>query len=53
MVTPIYELGKGSKVQITKTFYNACDFVEKLDIKNSLTHITREWLKTGIYYGIL
>ena len=28
-------------------------FVEALDVKNSLTRITREWLKTGVYFGIL
>ena len=53
IVTPIYESGKGSKTQITKAFYNACSFVEALDIKNTLKRITREWLKTGIYFGIL
>ena len=53
IVTPIYENGKGSKTQIIKAFYNACSFVEALDVKNTLTRITREWLKSGIYYGIL
>ena len=54
VVTPVYEVGgKGSKTQITKAFYNACTFVENLDIKNLLTRITREWLKSGVYYGIL
>ena len=53
IVTPIYESGKGSKTQITKAFYNACGFVEALDVKNTLSRITREWLKSGIYYGIL
>jgi len=53
IVTPIYESGKGSKTQIIKAFYNACSFVEALDVKNTFTRITREWLKTGIYYGIL
>lgn len=53
MVTPIYETGKGSKTQIIKAFYNACEFVEALDIKNTLSRITREWLKAGVYYGIL
>ena len=52
-MTPIYESGKGSKTQITKAFYNACGFVEALDVKNTLSRITREWLKSGIYYGIL
>ena len=53
MVTPIFESGKGSQTQITKAFYNACDFVEKLDIKNTLFRITKEWLKTGVYFGML
>ena len=53
IVTPIYETGKGSKAQMIKAFYNACEFVEALDVKNTLTRITREWLKVGIYYGIL
>ena len=53
IVTPIYEVGKGSKTQIIKAFYNACEFVEALDVKNTLARITREWLKGGIYYGIL
>lgn len=53
MVTPIFESGKGSQTQITKAFYNACNFVEKLDIKNTLFRITKEWLKTGVYFGIL
>jgi hypothetical protein len=52
-VTPLYETGKGSKTQITKAFYNACQFIENLDVKNTLTRITREWLKSGVYYGIL
>ena len=53
MVTPIYESGKGSKAQITKAFYSACAFIENLDVKNTLTRITREWLKSGVYYGII
>jgi len=53
MVSPIYEAGKGSKAQIIKAFYNACSFVEALDVKNTLSRITREWLKSGIYFGIL
>ena len=53
IVTPVYEAGKGSKTQIIKAFYSACAFVEALDVKNTLGRITREWLKAGIYYGIL
>ena len=53
-MTPIYEVGgKGSKTQIIKAFYNACSFVEALDVKNTLAHISKEWLKNGIYYGVL
>ena len=53
MVTPIFESGKGSQAQITKAFYNACNFIEKLDVKNTLFRVTKEWLKTGVYFGIL
>lgn len=53
LVTPIYESGKGSKTQIIKAFYNACSFVEALHVKSTLARITREWLKTGVYFGIL
>ena len=54
IVTPIFDTtGKGSKTQIIKAFYNACDFVERLDVKNTFTRITREWIKTGIYNGLL
>lgn len=54
VVTPIFNTtGKGSKTQIIKAFYNACDFIEKLDVKNAFMRITREWLKSGIYCGIL
>lgn len=53
MVTPIFESGKGSQTQITKAFYNACTFVDKLDLKNTLLRVTKEWLKTGVYFGIL
>ena len=53
LVSPVYEIGKGSKTQIIKAFYNACAFVEALDVKSTLARITREWLKSGIYYGVL
>lgn len=53
LVTPIYEVGKGSKTQMIKAFYNACSFVEALNVKTVLARITREWLKSGIYYGVL
>ena len=53
IVIPVFEQGKGSKAQIIKAFYNACYFIEALDLKNTLARITREWLKSGIYNGLL
>lgn len=53
IVTPIFEEGKGSKAQIVKAFYNACTFVDDLDIRNTLTRITKAWLINGMYNGIL
>jgi len=59
-VLPLYETvvvpvmdGGGSQAQIIKSFDNACEFVEQLDVPNTFTHITREWVKIGIYFGIL
>ena len=59
-VLPLYDTvvipvltSKGSQAQILKDFDKACSFVEKLDVPNTFTHITKEWLKTGIYNGIL
>ena len=52
-VIPVYEEGKGSQTQIIKAFYNACEFVDKLDIVNTLGRITTEWLLNGVFYGIL
>lgn len=53
VVIPVSTEEKGSKTQILKAFDNACSFVEKLDVPNTFTHISKEWIKTGIYYGIL
>ena len=53
VVIPLIQSGKGSKTQIIKNFDNACDFTDKLDIPNTFGHITKEWLKTGVYNGIL
>ena len=53
LVTPIFEEGKGSKAQIIKSFYNACAFVEGLDVKNTFTRITKAWLINGMYNGVL
>ena len=53
IVTPIFEEGKGSQAQIVKAFYNACNFVDKLDPKNTFTRITKYWLINGMYNGIL
>jgi len=52
IVIPVMS-GKGSKAQIIKEFEAACKFVENLDVPNTFVHITKEWLKVGIYFGIL
>lgn len=53
VVIPVFQEGKGSKAQITKAFYNACAFVDALDLPNNLSRITKEWMKNGIYNGII
>lgn len=53
VVIPVYQEGKGSKTQIIKAFYNACQFIDNLDIPNTFARISTEWIKNGIYYGIL
>ena len=53
VVIPVYEEDKGSRAQITKAFYNACDFINGLDVPNTFSRITTEWLLNGVYYGIL
>ena len=53
IVIPVLKEGKGSQAQIIKDFNKACVFVEKLDVPNTFAHITKEWLKVGIYNGIL
>ena len=53
VIIPNFEEGKGSKAQITKAFYNACDFIDKLDVPNTFANITAEWIKNGIYFGML
>lgn len=44
---------KGSSTQIINEFDRACSFVENLDVPNTFMHITKEWIKTGVYNGIL
>lgn len=53
VIVPVFEDKNGSKNIIKKMFYAACDFVDKLDLPNSLSRITTEWLITGVYNGIL
>lgn len=53
VVVPISTMEKGSKAQILKAFDSACNFIEKLDVPNTFNHITKEWIKTGVYNGIL
>jgi hypothetical protein len=52
VVIPVYQEGKGSKTQIVKAFYSACNFIDNLNIPNTFTRISKEWLKNGIYNGI-
>lgn len=51
-VVPLLD-GKGSKNQIIGSFKQACSFIDALNIPVTFNHITKEWLKTGVYYGIL
>ena len=44
---------KGSKQQIINEFKKACEFVDNLNIPTTFNHITKEWIKTGVYNGIL
>lgn len=53
VIIPVYQEGKGSKAQIIKAFYTACQFVDNLDVPNTFSRITTEWLKNGVYYGIM
>lgn len=53
LVIPQYIEGKVSDTLLLKTFHRACEFIDSLDLPNALAHITTEWLKNGIYYGIL
>lgn len=52
VIIPLFS-GKGSQTQIIKAFENACSFVDALDVPNTFNHISKEWIKTGIYNGIL
>lgn len=53
VVIPVSEREHGSKTQIIKTFENACTFIENLNVPVTFNHVTKEWLKNGVYYGIL
>lgn len=52
-VIPVYQEGKIQKDPLLKTFTKAAKFAEDLDIPNTFSHITIEWIKTGVYYGLL
>lgn len=52
-IIPIFKEGEGSQTQITKAFYNACQFIDMLNLSTTLAHITTEWLISGVYNGIL
>ncbi len=53
MVTPVYQEDNISKAQTIKAFYAACNFVDKLNVPVTFQRITKEWLKNGVFYGIL
>ena len=53
VVIPVSDSEHGSKTQIIKAFDKACKFIEAMDVPNTFNHITKEWIKTGIYNGIL
>ena len=53
VVVPVFSEDKGSEAQIIKTFNAACKFVEKMDLPNTLSRVTTQWLINGIYNGIL
>ena len=53
VVIPLFQEGTGSEKQILKAFYNACTFIDELDVPNTLGRITIEWMITGIYNGIV
>lgn len=52
-VIPVYQVEKVSEKQLIKSFYAACRFVDNLAVRTTFTHITTEWIKTGVYNGIL
>lgn len=54
VITPIYDLDKKKdKKKIVGSFYEANSFVDELNIPVTFTHVSRELLKNGTYYGIL
>lgn len=54
IVIPIYDVNKKiAKEKTISNFYGACEFVDDLNLPINFSHITREVLLSGIYYGIL
>ena len=53
VVIPLYQTGKVSENQVVKSFELACKFIDKLDVPNNFTRISVEWIKNGVYYGLL
>ena len=53
VVIPLIKSDKLADKTVLKTFEDACAFIEKLDVPNTFTHITKQWIKRGVYYGIL
>ena len=54
ITTPIFDINKKvNQKNIMDTFYQACSFVEELNVPINFCRISREILITGIYYGVL
>jgi len=52
-IVPVYQDEKMSKEPLLSSFRKACKFIESLDIPTTFSRISVEWIKTGVYYGIL
>ena len=54
ITTPIFDINKKvNRKSIMDTFYQACSFVEELNVPINFCRISHEMLITGVYYGIL
>ena len=54
VITPIFDLDKKKdQKKIIASFYKANTFIDDLNVPVTFSHISREFLKCGVYYGIL